>query len=71
MTWRQKLLHTNLYDLLCRMQENIEQANCDDVVKPCIMNALGVSETAALRRCDMYGIHCDDCIAAWMNERSK
>lgn len=72
MTWRQKLLHTNIYDLLCRMQENIENfygSSDDNGENICIMDILGDS-MAGVRHRVAEG-NCKKCIAAFMNEEAK
>lgn len=64
MTNREKLLHTNLYDLLCRMEENAENhPECD----ACVIELLGVDRESY---CKMY-VNCNNCIAEWLNERSE
>ena len=55
-----------LYDLLCKMNSNIEDANAHGET-PCIMNALtGKTDIA---RCQYYENECAHCISAWLNER--
>lgn len=68
MTWRQKLLHTNIYDLLCRMQDNMEKVR-EQGETPCILNALSGKKEFD-RHCGFRG-HCPSCIAAWLNEEVK
>ena len=64
MTNREKLLHTNLYDLLCRMQKN--ESDC--VIKQ-------ITGEPQDERCENHEIgwvlDCRSCIAAWMNEEVK
>lgn len=72
MTNREKILHTNLYDLLCRMQENAEER----AKKQPIICVLSYIENAnPLFRCAGYahrgGHDCSSCIADWMNERCE
>ena len=64
MTNREKLLHTNLYDLLCRMQKN----GSDCVIKQ-------ITGTPQDERCEKHEsgwvTNCQECIAAYLNERSE
>jgi hypothetical protein len=65
MTWRQKLLHTNLYDLLCRMQENgndcvIAQITGKPQYERCEKHESGWAIT-----------QCRKCIAEYLNEEAK
>lgn len=66
MTNREKLLHTNLYDLLCRMQENMDTSavNIDCVI------SLITGDIANEERRDYCNHVCKDCIAAYLNERA-
>ena len=72
MTWRQKLLHTNIYDLLCRMQENIEKfyvSSDDNGENICIMDILNAGMVDVRHRA--ADGNCKKCIAAFMNEEVK
>ena len=64
MTNREKLLHTNLYDLLCRMQKN----GSDCVIEQ-------ITGTPQDERCEKHEsgwvTQCKECIAAYLNERSE
>ena len=67
MTNRQKLTQTNLYDLLCRMNDNL------DTSFRCIMDALYDSTTeqhrTAKEKClGVYHNQCDKCIQAFLQE---
>lgn len=64
MTNREKLLHTNIYDLLCRMQKN----GSDCVIEQ-------ITGTPQDERCEKHEsgwvVDCRSCIAAFLNERSE
>lgn len=64
MTNREKLLQTNLYDLLCRMQKN----GSDCVIEQ-------IAGTPQGERCEKHEsgwvTNCRECIAAWLNERCE
>jgi hypothetical protein len=67
MTNREKLLKTNEYDALLKMQENLNAANVRGDT-PCIMDVLGVA--------DSYERHlrqdnCEECIQKWLNEEES
>lgn len=64
MTNREKLLHTNLYDLLCRMQMNLDDLLVADH-NFCVLDLIGVDTDAY---CDGMG-ECEKCIAAFLNKR--
>lgn len=63
MTNREKLLQTNLYDLLCRMQKN----GSDCVIEQITGMPQG-------ERCEKHEsgwvTQCRECIAEYLNERS-
>lgn len=70
MTNREKLLHTNLYDLLCRMNERLrdnEGKNENDESIACIMDCF-MDSSESERRCFA---NCERCISAFLNERSE
>lgn len=72
MTNREKLLHTNLYDLLCRMQDNIENfyvSSDDNGENICIMDVLNAGMACVRHR--VADGNCETCIAAYLNERSE
>ena len=72
MTNREKLLHTNIYDLLCRMQENIEKfyvSSDDNGENICIMDILNAGMVGVRHR--VADGNCKKCIAAFMNEEVK
>lgn len=57
---REKLLEQSLYDLLVKMNEQLDKNNMAACIMVCFM------ETAeAEKRCRAK---CEDCIAAWLNE---
>lgn len=60
MTNRQRLIDTNIYDLLCNLNKNLQEGKtyCE-----CIMQALSVKS-----KCDYK---CGKCIAKWLNEEAK
>lgn len=68
MTNRQKLLKENLYDLLCRMNDNITQCNVHDET-PCIMAALG--EPNRNYYCKMYSPDFNACIATYLGSERR
>jgi hypothetical protein len=62
MTNRQKLIETNIYDLLCEMNKAITGFKCD-----CVMEALtGFKIKYSSYCCDS----CGECIARWLNEEA-
>jgi len=68
MTNREKLLQTNIYDLLCRMNDNL------DTSFRCIVDALYDSTTeqhrTAKEKClSIYHNECSSCIQAFLNEK--
>lgn len=63
MTNRESLLHTNLYDLLCRMQMNLDDLLVVDL-NFCILDLIGVDTDAY---CDGMG-ECEKCLQKWINE---
>lgn len=60
MTNREKLLKTNIYDLLCEINKNLLNV---DFYGACIMQGLDVDY-----KC---GHNCGECIAKWLNEEAK
>ena len=68
MTNREYLIkHTNIYDLLCKMQDNLEHCNKANI-EPCIMDAIGLPITDVHYRHMKYNGDCSECIQAFMNE---
>lgn len=62
MTNREKLIQTNIYDLLCRIDKGIKsQATC-------VIETL--DKDNACKRCDL-GKQCPECIAKWLNEEAE
>ena len=68
MTNRDKLLKSSEYDVLLRMNKNIQQANINNET-PCIMTALGEPNRHYL--CMMYDQDCKKCVASWLNMEVK
>lgn len=64
---RDRLRQLCEYDLLCRMQENMDTSavNIDCVI------SLIIGDTANEERRDYCNHVCKDCIASWLNERSE
>lgn len=56
----ERLHNMCLYDLLCRMQENLVRSD----LSRCILDIITGKEE------DCYADKCPECIAAWLNERS-
>jgi hypothetical protein len=71
MTNREKLLHTNIYDLLCRMQDNADNQHHEPF--PCVVGM--ITGEHPIWRCEEFmeskRASCDKCIAAYLNERSE
>lgn len=59
---RERLLKTNEYDLLCRIQRNMVQMilSCE---LPCVLTAIDGQKRECHDR-------CEDCIQTWMNEEA-
>lgn len=67
MTNREKLLTTNEYDTLVRMNENLTKIGTG---RNCIMDVL-TGETC-VERCKKYwNMYCERCITDWLNEEAK
>lgn len=62
-----RLLESNEYDTLVRMNANILKAHLCCEGRPCIMTAVG--ETKRNARCMKYHPECTKCIADWLNEK--
>lgn len=60
-----RLREISLYDLLIRMQTELDYAIEHDET-PCIMNLLG--ENIVGLRCTRYNRNCEQCVQDWMNE---
>ncbi len=63
MTNRQKLIETNIYDLLCNMNKAITGFQCD-----CVMCALTDGEITYSSDCCES---CGECIARWLGEEAR
>lgn len=63
MTNREKLIQTNIYDVLCNMNKAMTGFSCD-----CVMCALTDGEKTYGTEC---GGKCGECIAKWLNEEAK
>lgn len=68
MTNRERLLKENMYDLLCRMNENILQCNVVNET-PCIMAALGDGNRHTF--CSMYSPDCNECIRMYLHRSTQ
>lgn len=64
MTNRQRLLKTNEYDLLCRIQKCIDKEHIN-----CVIDAI----TGNIRDCPIkeYQCDCERCIQDWLNEEEQ
>lgn len=60
----EKLHNMCLYDLLCRMQENMDTS---DFVIDCVISLI-IGDIANEERRDHCNHVCKDCIAAYLNE---
>lgn len=63
---REILMQQSLYDLLLKMQYELELCRQHSEPYPCIMNAL--SENLVGLRCTKYNRKCNECIADYLNE---
>ena len=71
MTNREYFIHTNMYDILCKMNETLFDAYGNHLHTICIMDCFNSGSTKD--RCSRYpdnvdGSKCKDCILAWFNE---
>lgn len=66
---RDYLIHTNEYDILCKMNDNLlSRQNTDEDDYVCVMDAVGVCDIYT--RCRIsFNKDCKACIAAWLNEK--
>lgn len=74
MTNREKLLHTNLYDLLCRMNESIKWKKMQDNhdIRMCIMDVLDdVGDTLCNGAWLSNRDSCGECIARYLSRRCE
>lgn len=62
---REILMQQSLYDLLIKIQEGIESQNAHEEY-PCVLSA--IEGNMLMKRCEMYGGKCNDCIADYLNE---
>ena len=67
MTNREKLMHTNIYDLLCRMQINLDNLLPSVDCNFCVLDLIGVDTDAY---CDGEG-ECEKCLQKFINEEAK
>ena len=63
MTNREKLIKTNIYDLLCEMNKAITGFKCD-----CVMQALTGGRIEYSAFCSDS---CGECIAKWLSEEAQ
>lgn len=74
MTNREKLLHTNLYDLLCRMNESIKWKKMQDNhdIRFCIMDVLDdVGQTLCNGVQMSNRDSCGECIERYLNKECE
>lgn len=64
---RDAIAQMAIYDLLCRMQENM---NTSAVNIDCVISLI-IGDIANEERRDHCNHVCKDCIAAWLNEEAK
>lgn len=64
MTNRQKLIETNIYDLLCTLHDNML-----DMFAFCVMEILPGKYEECPYQGDKH--RCGDCIQNWLNEEAK
>lgn len=64
---RDKLFGQNIYDLLIKMQKELEYAR-EHGETPCIMHLL--CENLVGLRCIRHNGKCSECIATWLNEEA-
>lgn len=64
MTNREKLLHTNIYDLLCRMQENISNVLEEETI--CYLDIVTGDHDEPCR-----SESCRECLQKFLNEEAK
>ena len=62
---RDRIREISLYDLLIRMQTELEHAR-EHGDTPCIMYLLG--ENIVGLRCTRYNGKCEQCVQDWLNE---
>ena len=63
MTNRQKLIETNIYDLLCSINKAITGFSCYCVM--CALTDVGINYSSDC--CES----CGECIARWLNEEAR
>jgi hypothetical protein len=66
---RDAIAQMAIYDLLCRMQDNIENfyvSSDDNGENICIMDIMNAGMTGVRHR--VADGNCQKCIAAWLNE---
>lgn len=61
---RAKLLQTNEYDLLMKVNDNLASSTGECDIRHCIMNALYGEDKVPF----MCSGDCDSCIQSWLNE---
>lgn len=62
----EKLHNICLYDLLCRMQENLVRSD----LNRCTLNSRCILDIITGKEEECCADKCPECIAAWLNERS-
>lgn len=66
MTNREKLIKTNIYDLLCTINGNML-----DIFAFCIMETLPGNYDECIFPAYKRGERCNECIAKWLNEEAR
>lgn len=67
MTNREKLIKTNIYDLLCEMQKNTGKRELSGL---CVLELIIGKETAC-RTDNNFRINCRKCIQKWLAEEAQ
>lgn len=71
MTNREKLIKTNIYDLLCSIQDGICCIReSDGITGLCIIEDI-TKEPRACPSTGSFGKGCADCIAVWLDEETQ
>ena len=71
MTNREKLIKTNIYDLLCEIQDGISCIRESDGISGlCVIEDI-TKEPKACPSEDSFGKSCGECIAKWLDEEAQ
>lgn len=57
-----------MYDLLCRMQKELERCSIELINDACIMDVLGFNVTSVHYRHMKHNGDCSECIQSFLNE---